>query len=204
MNTILEAEQVNQSPYPINPQGVPKLEPTLTLLTTLQPSSCREKRQMQPQILYICPQNTPRATRPVQDPRNRNKDSTQTTKQKQNPNPRLSSRISLTEEEREEERREGRDLENRETDKENREIQNGNRGTNSEIFGIMGNNQHERFYPIMIHRLVERRFETEEEAEEYKTILEEELKENIVMPIKKEQIKWYNPTFMIKKAIGKW
>ncbi|KAA6362767.1 MAG: putative Transposon Ty3-G Gag-Pol polyprotein [Streblomastix strix] len=35
-------------------------------------------------------------------------------------------------------------------------------------------------------------------------MLEEELKENIVIPIKKEQIKWYNPTFMIKKAIGKW
>ncbi|KAA6392170.1 MAG: hypothetical protein EZS28_012305 [Streblomastix strix] len=44
----------------------------------------------------------------------------------------------------------------------------------------------------------------EEEAREYKIILEEELKENIVIPIGKEQIKWYNPTFMIKKAIGKW
>ncbi|KAA6340363.1 MAG: hypothetical protein EZS28_052538, partial [Streblomastix strix] len=45
---------------------------------------------------------------------------------------------------------------------------------------------------------------TEEEAKEYKTILEEELKENIAIPIKKEQIKWYNPTFMIKIANGKW
>ncbi|KAA6364048.1 MAG: putative reverse transcriptase, partial [Streblomastix strix] len=45
---------------------------------------------------------------------------------------------------------------------------------------------------------------TEEEAKEYKIMLEEELKENIVIPIKKEQIKWYNPTFMIKKANGKW
>ncbi|KAA6392596.1 MAG: hypothetical protein EZS28_011877 [Streblomastix strix] len=45
---------------------------------------------------------------------------------------------------------------------------------------------------------------TEEEAREYKIILEEELKENIVIPIGKEQIKWYNPTFMIKNANGKW
>ncbi|KAA6364265.1 MAG: hypothetical protein EZS28_040207, partial [Streblomastix strix] len=85
-------------------------------------SRSREKRQMQPQLLQINPQITPKAIRPVQDSRNRNKDLTQTTKQKQNPIPRLTSRISWTEEEREEERREGRDLENRETDKENREI----------------------------------------------------------------------------------
>ncbi|KAA6360769.1 MAG: hypothetical protein EZS28_043705, partial [Streblomastix strix] len=45
---------------------------------------------------------------------------------------------------------------------------------------------------------------TEEAAREYKVMLEEELKENIVIPIGKEQIKWYNPTFMIKKANGKW
>ncbi|KAA6367948.1 MAG: putative reverse transcriptase [Streblomastix strix] len=45
---------------------------------------------------------------------------------------------------------------------------------------------------------------TEEEAREYKLIIEEELKENIVILIKKEQIKWYNSIFMIKKANGKW
>ncbi|KAA6343172.1 MAG: putative Transposon Ty3-G Gag-Pol polyprotein, partial [Streblomastix strix] len=45
---------------------------------------------------------------------------------------------------------------------------------------------------------------TEEEAREYKIMLEKELKENIVIPIKKEYIKWYNPTFMIKKANRKW
>ncbi|KAA6311465.1 MAG: hypothetical protein EZS28_056122, partial [Streblomastix strix] len=45
---------------------------------------------------------------------------------------------------------------------------------------------------------------TQEEAKEQKIMQEEELKENIVIPIKKEQIKWYNPTFMIKKANGKW
>ncbi|KAA6400360.1 MAG: hypothetical protein EZS28_004117 [Streblomastix strix] len=44
----------------------------------------------------------------------------------------------------------------------------------------------------------------EEEAKEYKIMLEEELKENIVIPIIKEQIKWYNPTFMVNKANGKW
>ncbi|KAA6365787.1 MAG: hypothetical protein EZS28_038686, partial [Streblomastix strix] len=158
-NTILEAKQVNQSPYPISSQGVPKLEPTLTLLTTSQRSRSGEKRQMQPQLLKTRQQNSPKATRPMQDPRNRNKDSTQTTKQKQNPIPRLTSRISWTEEEREEERREGRDLENCETDKENREILNGNGGINSEIFRIMGNNQHERLYPIRIHPPMERQFE---------------------------------------------
>ncbi|KAA6372866.1 MAG: hypothetical protein EZS28_031608 [Streblomastix strix] len=35
-------------------------------------------------------------------------------------------------------------------------------------------------------------------------MIEEELKENIVIPIRKEQIKWCNPIFMIKKANGKW
>ncbi|KAA6352962.1 MAG: hypothetical protein EZS28_051511, partial [Streblomastix strix] len=45
---------------------------------------------------------------------------------------------------------------------------------------------------------------TEEEAREYKIMLEEELKENIVIPIKNEQNKWCSPTFMIKKANGKW
>ncbi|KAA6354575.1 MAG: hypothetical protein EZS28_049898 [Streblomastix strix] len=44
---------------------------------------------------------------------------------------------------------------------------------------------------------------TEEEAMEYKIMLEEELKENIVKPIRKEQIKRNNLTFMIKKAKGK-
>ncbi|KAA6364698.1 MAG: hypothetical protein EZS28_039774, partial [Streblomastix strix] len=44
---------------------------------------------------------------------------------------------------------------------------------------------------------------TQEEAKEYKTILEQVLKENIVIPIKKEQIKWYNPTFMIKIQLRK-
>ncbi|KAA6377144.1 MAG: hypothetical protein EZS28_027328, partial [Streblomastix strix] len=45
---------------------------------------------------------------------------------------------------------------------------------------------------------------TEEEAKECKIILEEELYENIVILTRKEQIKWYNPTFMIKKAKWKW
>ncbi|KAA6387097.1 MAG: putative reverse transcriptase [Streblomastix strix] len=45
---------------------------------------------------------------------------------------------------------------------------------------------------------------TEEEAKEQKTILEEELKVNIVTSIRNEQIKWHNPTFMIKKVNGKW
>ncbi|KAA6389779.1 MAG: hypothetical protein EZS28_014694 [Streblomastix strix] len=35
-------------------------------------------------------------------------------------------------------------------------------------------------------------------------MLEEELKENVAIPIRKKLIKWYNLTFMIKKANGKW
>ncbi|KAA6379510.1 MAG: hypothetical protein EZS28_024963 [Streblomastix strix] len=46
--------------------------------------------------------------------------------------------------------------------------------------------------------------ETVKKAKECKIMLEEELKENSIIPIKKEQIKWYNTTFMIKKANGKW
>ncbi|KAA6398277.1 MAG: hypothetical protein EZS28_006197 [Streblomastix strix] len=156
MNTKLEAKQVNQSPYRISPQGVPKLEPTPTLLTTSHYSRSREKRQMQPQLLKTSPQNAPKATRPVQDPRNRNKDLTPKTRQKQSAIPRPTSQISWTEEERDQERRDGRDLENREIDKENREILDKNGRINNEIFGLMGNNQHERLYPIRIYPPVER------------------------------------------------
>ncbi|KAA6360533.1 MAG: hypothetical protein EZS28_043939 [Streblomastix strix] len=45
---------------------------------------------------------------------------------------------------------------------------------------------------------------TEEETKEYKIMLEEELKEKIVIPIKKEQNKLYNPTFMIMKTDEEW
>ncbi|KAA6396701.1 MAG: hypothetical protein EZS28_007769 [Streblomastix strix] len=45
---------------------------------------------------------------------------------------------------------------------------------------------------------------TEDEAKKYKIMLEEKLKENIEIPIKKEKIKWYIPIFMIKKENGKW
>ncbi|KAA6357957.1 MAG: hypothetical protein EZS28_046515, partial [Streblomastix strix] len=83
---------------------------------------------MQAQLLKTSPQNTPNATRPVQDSRNRNKDSTPKTRQKQNPTPRLTSRISWIDQERNEERREGRDLDDHQTDKENREISDRNWG----------------------------------------------------------------------------
>ncbi|KAA6352755.1 MAG: hypothetical protein EZS28_051718, partial [Streblomastix strix] len=109
---ILQAKQADQSPYPISPQRVPKLKPTLTLLTTSHLCRSREKRQTQPQLLMTSPQTTPMAARPVQDPRKRNK--------------------------------------------------------------------------------------------EYKIMQEVELKDKIKIPIRKEQIKWYNPTFMIKKANEKW
>ncbi|KAA6365397.1 MAG: hypothetical protein EZS28_039077 [Streblomastix strix] len=44
---------------------------------------------------------------------------------------------------------------------------------------------------------------TENQAKKCKIILEEELKENIVIPFRKEQTIQYNLTFMIKKAYGK-
>ncbi|KAA6395510.1 MAG: hypothetical protein EZS28_008963 [Streblomastix strix] len=43
-NTILEAKQVNQTQYPISSQGVPKLEPTLALLTTSHPQQEQRKK----------------------------------------------------------------------------------------------------------------------------------------------------------------
>ncbi|KAA6402962.1 MAG: hypothetical protein EZS28_001504 [Streblomastix strix] len=155
----LEAKQVNKSQYPISPQGVPKREPTLTLLTTSHPSITREKRQMQPQLLKTSPENTPKATRPVQDPRNRNKDSTLKTRQKQSPTPRLTSRISWTEQKGEQEGREGRNLENREIDLENREISDRNVRINSEILGTVGNYQYESFHPVRIYPPIQRQSE---------------------------------------------
>ncbi|KAA6362507.1 MAG: hypothetical protein EZS28_041968 [Streblomastix strix] len=58
-----------------------------------------------------------------------------------------------------EEGMEGRDLENRETDKENRKILDRNGRINSEILGIMGNYQHERFHPIRIYLPMKRESE---------------------------------------------
>ncbi|KAA6388479.1 MAG: hypothetical protein EZS28_015994 [Streblomastix strix] len=218
MTMILEAKQINQSPYQTSPQGVPKQEPTLTLLTTSYPSRSREKRQMQPQLLKTSPQNAPKATRPEQDPRNRNKDSTPKTRQKQSPIPRPKSQISWTEQKGKEERREGRDLENLEIDKENREISDRNGGQiaryveqwetiNIKDFiqqGFTLKRKDNQSINKLQHQLKIMKFRgTEEEAQEYKIMLEEELKENIVIPIKKVQIQWYNPIFRIKKANGK-
>ncbi|KAA6335628.1 MAG: hypothetical protein EZS28_052948 [Streblomastix strix] len=137
MNTALEAKYANQSPYRISSWGVSKLEPTLTLLTTSHLSRSGEKRQMQPQLLKISLQNTPKATRPVQDPRNRNKDSTQTTKQKQNLIPRPTSWNSWTDQRRKGGRMEVRDLENCETIIENEEILDRIGRTNTQIFGTV-------------------------------------------------------------------
>ncbi|KAA6403420.1 MAG: hypothetical protein EZS28_001048 [Streblomastix strix] len=123
---IPEAKQVNQSPYPISPQRVPKLEPTPNILSTSHPCRSREKRQMQPQLLMTSPQNPPNATRPVQDLRNRNKDPTPRIRQRQSSTPRLTSRNSWTDQGRKEERREGRNLENRETDNDDGEILDSN------------------------------------------------------------------------------
>ncbi|KAA6354600.1 MAG: hypothetical protein EZS28_049873 [Streblomastix strix] len=104
-DTIPEEKQIYQIPYPINHQGVQKLEPTSTLLTTSHSSRSGEKRHMQPKLLKTSPQNAPKATRPVQDPRNRNKDSTLKTRYKQSPILGPTSQISWTEYEGKEERR---------------------------------------------------------------------------------------------------
>ncbi|KAA6395486.1 MAG: hypothetical protein EZS28_008985 [Streblomastix strix] len=80
------------------------------------------------QLLQTSPQNTPKATRPVQDPRNRSKDSILKTRYKWSPITRLTSRISWTEQERKEEGRESKDLRNHEPDKENRKISDRNGG----------------------------------------------------------------------------
>ncbi|KAA6363261.1 MAG: hypothetical protein EZS28_041213 [Streblomastix strix] len=72
---------------------------------------------------------------------------------------RLPCRISWIEQKGKEERREGRELENRETEKEDSEILDRNGGINNEIFSIMGNNQHERFHPIWINPPKERQLE---------------------------------------------
>ncbi|KAA6366618.1 MAG: putative Transposon Ty3-G Gag-Pol polyprotein, partial [Streblomastix strix] len=157
------------------------------------------KRQMQPHLLKTSPQNTPKATRPVQDLRNRNKVVTPKIRQKQSPTPRLTSRNSWTEQERKEERREGRDLENHETDNEDSEILDRNGRTNSEKFGTTRINQLDILQLIRIYSPMG----LEEEAKKYKITQEDQLKENIVVSIRKEQIKWYNQTFMIKKAYEK-
>ncbi|KAA6392831.1 MAG: hypothetical protein EZS28_011646, partial [Streblomastix strix] len=130
-----EAKRAFQSHYSISPQGFPKLEPTLTLLTASHTSRNGEKRQMLPQLQKTSPPNTPKATGPVQDPRNRNNDPNPRVRQRQCPTPKLTSRYSWTDQGRIEERRQGRDLENRETDNDNEEILNNNWESDSKILG---------------------------------------------------------------------
>ncbi|KAA6318487.1 MAG: hypothetical protein EZS28_054940, partial [Streblomastix strix] len=105
-----------------------KLEPTPTLLTTSYLSRCRKNRLMQPQLLKTSPKNTPNARELVQGLRNRIKDQTPEIRYRQSPTPRLTSRISWTDQERKEKRREGKDLENCETDNEGGEILDRNGG----------------------------------------------------------------------------
>ncbi|KAA6389271.1 MAG: hypothetical protein EZS28_015202 [Streblomastix strix] len=69
---------------------------------------------------------TPKAIEPVQDPRIRYKDLTTRTRQRQHPTPRLTSRISWTEEERDQERMKGRNFENRKNGNDNEYVQNKN------------------------------------------------------------------------------
>ncbi|KAA6364063.1 MAG: putative Transposon Ty3-I Gag-Pol polyprotein, partial [Streblomastix strix] len=42
------------------------------------------------------------------------------------------------------------------------------------------------------------------EMQAYKTMLQEELQEGIIEEIPKEQVKWWNPTFMVPKPSGEW
>ncbi|KAA6389396.1 MAG: hypothetical protein EZS28_015069 [Streblomastix strix] len=122
MATAPKAQRAYQSPYQISPKRVPKLWLSPTLLITSYLSKSKDKRQMSLQSLKTSPPNAPKATRPVQDLRSINMDLTLKFRQRQSPTPRLTSRISWTELIRKEERWDGRDLENSETGKENREI----------------------------------------------------------------------------------
>ncbi|KAH7826626.1 uncharacterized protein MONOS_2772 [Monocercomonoides exilis] len=38
----------------------------------------------------------------------------------------------------------------------------------------------------------------------YLSLFEEELKEGVVKPIQESEVKWFNPTFMVRKKNGKW
>ncbi|KAA6377327.1 MAG: hypothetical protein EZS28_027148 [Streblomastix strix] len=62
-----------------------------------KPQQEQRKKADVAQLLKTSPQNTPKATRTVQDPRNRNKDSTSKIRQKQSPTPGMTSWISQTE-----------------------------------------------------------------------------------------------------------
>ncbi|KAA6400188.1 MAG: hypothetical protein EZS28_004288 [Streblomastix strix] len=110
--------------------------------------------------------------------KNRNKDSTPKTRQKQNPITRLTSRISWTEEERDQEK--GR----------------------AEILRTVKSSRRIEKYQTRMGGQIAR--ETDEEAKEYKIMIEEDLKLNSAILIRKEQIKWYNTTFMKMKANWKW
>ncbi|KAA6359390.1 MAG: hypothetical protein EZS28_045083 [Streblomastix strix] len=144
--------------------------------------------------------NTPKATGLMQNTKNRYKNPTPRIRRRQSPILRLTSRNSWTNQGRKEERWRGKDLENRKTDNNNEEILDRNGGADSDILIIMGNNQHERFFPIKIYPLMEKQpGGTGKQAKEVKIMLEEELKENFEIQIRKEQIKWYNPTFIINK-----
>ncbi|KAA6388043.1 MAG: hypothetical protein EZS28_016432 [Streblomastix strix] len=203
-NMILQAKQVNQSPYPTSRQGALKLEPTLTLLTTQYLNRSREKRQTQPQLLKTSPQNTPKAAKSVHNLRNRNKDLTQKFGQKQSPTLILTSRITWTEQERMEERREGRDLENREIDKEDREISDRNGGQTARYLEQSETINLKKSHPIKNNPPIETQLKRKvEDSKEFGIILEEELKENIEIPVKKGRIKRNNLKLTIRKANGK-
>ncbi|KAH7820352.1 uncharacterized protein MONOS_2257 [Monocercomonoides exilis] len=45
---------------------------------------------------------------------------------------------------------------------------------------------------------------TTEMTSNYLSLLEEELKEGVVNPIQESEVKWFNPTFMVRKKNGKW
>ncbi|KAA6403177.1 MAG: hypothetical protein EZS28_001303 [Streblomastix strix] len=111
---------------PNNYLGSPEARVNSDTLSNFVPQQEKSKKADVAQATEISPQNALIVTRPVQDPRNRNMDSTSKTRQKQSPITRLTSRISWTEQERKEKGSESRDLESCETDKENREILDGN------------------------------------------------------------------------------
>ncbi|KAA6402178.1 MAG: hypothetical protein EZS28_002288 [Streblomastix strix] len=97
-------------------------------------------------------------------------------RKKQSPIPRLTSRISLTDYERKEQRSDCGDFENPENDNEYREIFDRNEGTDSKILGKMGNNYLEKFHPIKIQPPMERKLEYQQAMTQVK---DNEIQRNI-------------------------
>ncbi|KAA6390818.1 MAG: hypothetical protein EZS28_013656 [Streblomastix strix] len=110
-----------------NKTGMPKSKPDKSLgsvdlraiafsLNDITLQQEQKKRQIQLQLMITSQHNTPKATRSVKDPRNRNKDPTPRIRQRQCPTPRMICWNILIDQGEKKERMQGRNIENCETD----------------------------------------------------------------------------------------